>query len=59
MEILKPEMKIANMKRIQRMFGSQAYKNVIDGGIQKGISWFISRAIEIFLNNMEKESVNG
>lgn len=58
-EVFKPEIRKMYVENIGKLFGSQAYKNVIDGGSQKGIAWFISRAIEIYLNNLEKEKTNG
>ena len=58
-EMFKPETRIMYVKNIGKLFSSQAYKNVIDGGAQRGISWFISRAIEIYFNNLEKEKMNG
>lgn len=58
-EMFKPEIRKLYVKNIGKLFGSQAYKNVIDGGAQKGIAWFISRAIEIYFENMEKEKTNG
>ena len=58
-EMFKPEIRKMYLKNVGKLFGTQAYKNVIDGGAQKGISWFISRAIEIYFDNMEKEKMNG
>lgn len=58
-EMFKQKMKIEYVKNIGRLFGRQAYKKVMDGGTQRGISWFISRAIEIYFNNLEKENANG
>lgn len=58
-KMFKPEIRIMYVKNIGRLLGSQAYKNVIDGGAPRGIAWFISRAIEIYFENMEKENING
>lgn len=53
--LYKEEAKIGALKRIGTLFGSKAYKQMIDKGAQKGVSWFISRAIEIYCNNVEQE----
>lgn len=43
------------IEKLGTMFGSQAYKDVIDNGHERGLAWFISRAIEIYCNNYRKE----
>lgn len=43
------------MEKLGIMYGSQAYKDVIDNGHERGLAWFISRAIEIYCNNYRKE----
>lgn len=57
-KMFKPEIRNMYVKNIGRVLGSQAYKNVIDGGAARGIAWYISRAIEIYYDNME-EKTNG
>lgn len=57
-KMFKPEIRNLYVKNIGRVLGSQAYKNVIDGGAARGIAWYISRAIEIYYDNME-EKTNG
>lgn len=41
------------LKTIGELFRSNEYKKVIDKGKQRGISWFISRAIQIYIENIE------
>lgn len=58
-KIFKPKARKMYLKNIGKLFESQAYKNLIDSGAQKGVAWFISRAIKIYIDNMEKEISNG
>lgn len=53
--ILKEEAKLELVKKIGLLYGSKAYKQMIDNGAKRGVSWFISRAIEIYCNNVEQE----
>lgn len=32
------------------------YKKIFDKGKERGISWFISRSIQIYVENIEKEA---
>ena len=36
------------LNNIGNMFGSKTYKELIDNGAERGVSWFISRAIQIY-----------
>lgn len=45
------------MKNLGEMYGSQAYKDIIDNGNERGLFWFISRAIKIYCDNYRKEQV--
>ncbi len=51
----KEEAKLEMVRKIGHLFGSKAYKQMIDNGANKGIAWFVSRAIEIYCENKEKE----
>lgn len=53
--LFKEEAKIGSLKRMGMLFGSKAYKQMLDNGAKRGVSWFISRAIEIYCNNIEQE----
>lgn len=54
-KFLTEDMQFEIMEKLGKMFGSQAYKDVIDNGHERGLAWFISRAIEIYCNNYRKE----
>lgn len=51
--------KLELLKRMGQLYGSDAYKQMIDNGAKKGISWFISRAVEIYCENLEKGQAEG
>ena len=53
--VCKEEAKLEVVKKIGNLFGSKAYKQAIDNGAPKGVSWFISRAIEIYCKNCGSE----
>lgn len=53
--VCKEEAKLEAVKKIGHLFGSKAYKQAIDNGAPKGVSWFISRAIEIYCKNYGSE----
>lgn len=55
-KMFKPEIRNMYLKNIGRLLGSKAYKNVIDGGAPRGITWYISRAIEIYYDNTGEKS---
>ena len=55
MKYLNFEGQINMLYNMSQLFNSKEYKEVIDNGAEKGISWFISRAIEIFYNNIKKQ----
>ncbi|WP_395815249.1 MerR family transcriptional regulator [Clostridium sp. C45] len=38
------------------LYGSSTYKKIFDKGKERGISWFISRSIQIYVENIEKEA---
>lgn len=50
-KFLTEDVQFENMQKLGEMFGSQTYKDVIDNGHERGLSWFMSRAIEIYCNN--------
>lgn len=41
------------MKVLTELYGSDEYKRVIDNGNERGLSWFISRSIQIYIENIE------
>ena len=53
--LYKEEAKIGVLKKMGLLFGSRPYKQMLDKGAKRGVSWFISRAIEIYCNNLEQE----
>ena len=53
-DILSEKAKLDTLKNIGVLCGSKAYINAVDNGARRGISWFISRSIQIFCNNLEK-----
>lgn len=54
LKFLTEDVQFERMKSLGEMFGSKAYKDVIDNGYERGLAWFISRAIEIYCNNYRK-----
>lgn len=55
MNLFKEGAKLEAVKKIGQLYGSKAYKQMIDNGAKRGVSWFVSRAIEIYCNNLEQE----
>lgn len=53
--LYKEAAKIGALRKMGTLFGSKAYKQMIDKGAKRGVAWFISRAIEIYCNNIEQE----
>lgn len=47
------------MKVLAELYGSDEYKRVIDNGNERGLSWFISRSIQIYIENIEGGKING
>ncbi|MBQ7918737.1 MAG: MerR family transcriptional regulator [Lachnospiraceae bacterium] len=52
--ILSEDAQLEVVRRLGQAFGSKAYKDVIDNGAKRGIAWFISRAIEVYCDNLNK-----
>ena len=50
--ILSEKGKLDILRNIGELFGSKAYINVVDNGAKRGISWFISRAIQIYCDRL-------
>ena len=42
------------LNNIGNMFGSNTYKELIDNGAERGVSWFISRAIQIYCTRLKE-----
>lgn len=55
LKFLTEDVQFERMEKLGEMFGSQAYKDVIDNGHERGLAWFLSRAIEIYCDNYRKE----
>ncbi len=45
---------ISFLQQIQKLFASKEYKQMIDKGAEKGLSWFISQSIDAYFLNKEK-----
>lgn len=46
-----------NLERLERtgkLYGSREYRDEFDGGREKGVAWFMSKAIEIYCSNCRK-----
>ncbi len=50
--ILSDKGKLNMLRAIGELYGSKAYINAIDNGAKRGISWFISRAIQIYCDRL-------
>ena len=48
------EAQIKMLAAFSDLFGSQEAKIALDNGGEKGISWFISRAIKIYCNHQQE-----
>lgn len=53
--VLSDKGKLDFLRTLEKIYGSQAIKNIIDNGANRGLSWFISRSIQIFCNNLQKD----
>lgn len=53
--VLSDKGKLEFLRTLEKIYGSKASKNVIDNGANRGLSWFISRSIQIFCNSLEKD----
>lgn len=52
--IINEEVRNNFFKACGDFFNSKEYKQIIDNGNEKGISWFCSRAIHIYIENLKK-----
>ena len=43
------------LSSFQKVYASNEMKKIVDGGSEKGYSWFISRSIEIYMENIKKK----
>lgn len=50
--ILSEKEKLDILRNTGKLYGSKAYINAIDNGAKRGISWFISRAIQIYCDRL-------
>lgn len=50
--ILSEKEKLDILRNIGELYGSKAYINAVDNGAKRGISWFISRAIQIYCDRL-------
>lgn len=46
------------LERAGKLYGSKEYREQFDGGRERGIAWFISRAIEIYCDNYRREKTD-
>lgn len=53
--VLSDKGKLDLLRTLEKIYGSEASKSVIDNGANRGLSWFISRSIQIFCDNLEKD----
>lgn len=53
--IVSQDTQLKLLTNISALFGSKAYKDMIDNGAEKGVSWFISRAIRIYCNRVARD----
>lgn len=54
MKILTEDAQLEMLERTGKLYGSQVYRDEFDGGREKGVAWFISKAIEIYCSNYRK-----
>ena len=50
--ILSEKEKLDILRNTGELYGSKAYINAVDNGAKRGISWFISRAIQIYCDRL-------
>lgn len=50
--ILSEKEKLDILRNTGELYGSKAYINAVDNGAKRGISWFISRAIQIYCERL-------
>lgn len=53
-KILTEDTQLEMLERTGKLCGSQVYKEEFDGGREKGVAWFMSKAIEIYCSNYRK-----
>lgn len=54
MKILTEDAQLEMLERAGKMSGSREYRDEFDGGREKGVAWFMSKAIEIYCSNYRK-----
>lgn len=58
MKILTEDAQLEMLERTGEMSGSQVYRDEFDDGREKGVAWFISKAIEIYCSNYRQKSAS-
>lgn len=53
-KFLTKDAQLEMLEKTGEMSGSQAYRDEFDGGREKGVAWFMSKAIEIYCSNYRK-----
>lgn len=53
--ILSDKGRLYMLRNLAELYGSKAYINTVDNGASRGVSWFVSRAINIYCDKLEKE----
>ncbi|MCD8018755.1 MAG: MerR family transcriptional regulator [Clostridiales bacterium] len=43
------------MKLMSELYDSQSFKEIMDRGAQRGFGWFLSKAIDVYLHNLERK----
>ena len=52
--IISPSLQLQKLRQFSTIFGSDAVRKELDGGAKRGLAWFMSRAFEIYCNNLEQ-----
>lgn len=53
--VISQEAHLRLLRNMGELFGTKAYRDLIDNGAEKGVSWFISRAIQIYCDRLKDE----
>lgn len=53
-KFLTEDAQLEMLERTGKLYGSREYRDEFDGGREKGVAWFMSKAIEIYCSNCRK-----
>ena len=59
MKFFAEDTQLEMLERMGKLYGSQTYRDEFDGGREKGVAWFMSKAIEIYCSNFRKAGTSG